>query len=100
MGMEWFVYRNECRKESWPFHHFTISCPCRFTSIKTSTYLGIKQPFMDRIFRRSQGPEGSGLGTSGFRLFFLQMTWSCWPPLAKTYSMDCGGSQSSVKQLG
>ncbi|MED6290912.1 hypothetical protein CHARACLAT_018247 [Characodon lateralis] len=29
----------------------------------------------------------------------VPMTWSCWPPLAKTYSMRWGGSQLSVKRL-
>ncbi|MED6272560.1 sorting nexin 13 [Characodon lateralis] len=34
------------------------------------------------------------------RLQSGKMTWSCWPPLAKTYSTHWGGSQPSVKRLG
>ncbi|MEQ2304911.1 Inosine-5'-monophosphate dehydrogenase 2 [Ameca splendens] len=53
-----------------------------------------------RFLDAAKGWRGSGLGTNGFHLFFLRMTWSCWPPLAKTYSMHWGGSQPSVKRLG
>ncbi|MEQ2192349.1 hypothetical protein XENOCAPTIV_010422 [Xenoophorus captivus] len=47
---------------------------------------------MDRISRCSQGPEGIWLGNQW-------ISTSCWPPLARTYSVRWGDLQPSVKQL-
>ncbi|MEQ2201879.1 hypothetical protein XENOCAPTIV_019775 [Xenoophorus captivus] len=40
------------------------------------------------------------LSEGGFHLCFLQMTWSCWPPIARTYSMHWGVITAECEAAG
>uniref|UniRef100_A0A672H497 RRM domain-containing protein n=1 Tax=Salarias fasciatus TaxID=181472 RepID=A0A672H497_SALFA len=46
----------------------------------------------------ARGWRGSGSGTTGFHLCFLQMMLSCWLHRTWTYSLHWGGSQPCVKR--
>ncbi|KAI3376973.1 hypothetical protein L3Q82_000210 [Scortum barcoo] len=57
--------------------------------------------FMDRISRRSQGPEGVRFGNHRISsLLFAWMMLSCWLHQARTFSVCWSGLQLSVKRLG
>ncbi|MEQ2211735.1 hypothetical protein XENOCAPTIV_014171 [Xenoophorus captivus] len=62
---------------------------CRTKSNLFSVHVGLQQGcplslLWTGFLGAVEGCRGFGVGTSEFCLFFLQMTWSCWPPLAKT----------------